>query len=133
MGATPSGLVTSAHLHHPHISYRLDALPAAQPTASKHRIRETLVEIHSHWLLTPRLWNQPSASFHQPCCSLSATVSHHLAHVNHLSRFTNLTIHHSLALSLLTYHPPVSQILPVLDCLVTSVLSSWTSTWTGSS
>jgi len=36
MGATPSRL-TSAHLHHsPHISYRPDALPAAQPTASKH-------------------------------------------------------------------------------------------------
>jgi len=34
-GATPSGL-TSAHLHHPHIFYRPDALPAAQPTASKH-------------------------------------------------------------------------------------------------
>jgi len=37
MGATPSGLVTSAHLHHPHIFYRPDAIPAAQPTASKHR------------------------------------------------------------------------------------------------
>jgi len=37
MGATPSRLVTSAHLHQPHILYRPDALPAAQPTASKHR------------------------------------------------------------------------------------------------
>jgi len=35
LGATPSGL-TSAHLHHPHIFNRLDALSAAQPTASKH-------------------------------------------------------------------------------------------------
>jgi len=36
MGASPSGLVTSAHL--PHIFYRLKtALPAAQPTASKHQ------------------------------------------------------------------------------------------------
>jgi len=35
LGATPSGL-TSAHLHHPPIFYRPDALPAAQPTASKH-------------------------------------------------------------------------------------------------
>jgi len=36
LGATPSGL-TSAHLHHPpHIFYRSDALPAAQPTVSKH-------------------------------------------------------------------------------------------------
>ena len=36
LGATPSGL-TSAHLHHPHHSfYRPDALPAAQPMASKH-------------------------------------------------------------------------------------------------
>jgi len=35
LGATPSGL-TSAHLHHPPIFYRQDALPAAQPTVSKH-------------------------------------------------------------------------------------------------
>jgi len=34
--ATPSGL-TSAHVHHPPLFfYRPDALPAAQPTASKH-------------------------------------------------------------------------------------------------
>jgi len=36
LGATPSG-PTSAHLHHPPIAfYRPDALPAAQPTVSKH-------------------------------------------------------------------------------------------------
>jgi len=35
MGATPSGL-SSAHLRHPAIFYRPDALPAAQPTVSKH-------------------------------------------------------------------------------------------------
>jgi len=35
LGATLSGL-TSAHLHYPHIFYRPDALPAAQPAASKH-------------------------------------------------------------------------------------------------
>jgi len=35
LGATPSGL-TSAHLHHRPIFYRPDALPAAQPTVSKH-------------------------------------------------------------------------------------------------
>ena len=35
LGATPSGL-TSAHLHHLPIFYRPDALPAAQPTVSKH-------------------------------------------------------------------------------------------------
>jgi len=35
LGATPSGL-SSAHLHHPHCFYRPDALPAAQPTVSKH-------------------------------------------------------------------------------------------------
>jgi len=36
LGATPSGL-TSAHLHHPPIFFYVpDALPAAQPTASKH-------------------------------------------------------------------------------------------------
>jgi len=35
LGATPSGL-TCAHLDHPPIFYRPDALPAAQPTVSKH-------------------------------------------------------------------------------------------------
>jgi len=36
LGVTPSGL-TSAHLHHPpHSFYMPDALPAAQPTVSKH-------------------------------------------------------------------------------------------------
>jgi len=36
LGTTPFRL-TSAHLHHPpHIFYRPDALPAAQPTVSKH-------------------------------------------------------------------------------------------------
>jgi len=35
LGATPSGQ-SSAHLHHPPISYRPDAIPAAQPTVSKH-------------------------------------------------------------------------------------------------
>jgi len=36
LGATPSGL-TSVHLHHPPpVFYRPDALPAAQPTVSKH-------------------------------------------------------------------------------------------------
>jgi len=35
LGATPSGL-TGAHLHHHPILYRPDALPAAQPTVSKH-------------------------------------------------------------------------------------------------
>jgi len=34
LGATPSGL-TSAHLLHP-IFYRPDAVPATQPTVSKH-------------------------------------------------------------------------------------------------
>ena len=35
LGATPSGL-SSAHLHHPPIFCRPDALPAAQATVSKH-------------------------------------------------------------------------------------------------
>jgi len=35
LGATPSGL-TSAHVYHPPVFYRPDALPAAQPTVSKH-------------------------------------------------------------------------------------------------
>ena len=42
LGATPSGL-TSAHLHHPPF-YRPDALPAAQPTVSKHWRKATKVE-----------------------------------------------------------------------------------------
>jgi len=35
LDATPSGLA-SAHLHHPPIFYRPDALPATHPTLSKH-------------------------------------------------------------------------------------------------
>jgi len=35
LSATPSGL-TNVHLHHPPIFYRPDALPATQPTVSKH-------------------------------------------------------------------------------------------------
>jgi len=35
LGATPS-ILTSAHLHRPPIFYRLDTLPAAQPTVTKH-------------------------------------------------------------------------------------------------
>jgi len=35
LDATPSGLI-STHLHHLPIFYRPDALPAAQPTVSKH-------------------------------------------------------------------------------------------------
>jgi len=35
LGTTPSG-PTSAHLHHPPLFYRPDALPVAQPTVSKH-------------------------------------------------------------------------------------------------
>jgi len=35
LGTTPSGL-TNAHLHHPPFFYSPDALPAAQPTVSKH-------------------------------------------------------------------------------------------------
>jgi len=35
LGTTPSGL-NSAHLHHPHVFYRLDARFAAQPTVSEH-------------------------------------------------------------------------------------------------
>jgi len=45
LGATPSGL-TSAHLHHPPIFYRPDALPAAQPTVSRHW-RQTVYK--SNW------------------------------------------------------------------------------------
>ena len=35
LDTTPSGL-TSAHLHHPPIFYRPEALPATQPTVSNH-------------------------------------------------------------------------------------------------
>jgi len=35
LSATPSGL-TSAHLHHPPFFYRPDALPATEPSVSKH-------------------------------------------------------------------------------------------------
>ena len=68
LGATPSGL-TSAHLHHPPFFYRPDALPAAQPTASKHwrhsteetKPNTTTVNIHpkhkKHKKLQPGLVN----------------------------------------------------------------------------
>ena len=52
MGATPSGL-TSAHLHHPPIFYRPDALPAAQLTMSKHWRQEALKAV---WTTT--VWNK---------------------------------------------------------------------------
>jgi len=44
LGATPSGL-TSAHLHPPPFFYRPDALPATQPTVSKHWRQPA----HSDW------------------------------------------------------------------------------------
>jgi len=45
LGAIPSRL-TSAHLHHPHILfYRPDALPAAQPTVSKHCIFYSIIQL----------------------------------------------------------------------------------------
>jgi len=50
LGATPSGLI-SAHLHHPAIFFRPDALPATQPTASKHW-RQTTQPLLSVTLLT---------------------------------------------------------------------------------
>jgi len=36
VGATPTGLTSPPHNPLPKVFYRLDALPAAQPTASKH-------------------------------------------------------------------------------------------------
>jgi len=39
LGATPSGL-SSSHLHRPPHFYRPDALPATQPTVSKHSRQE---------------------------------------------------------------------------------------------
>jgi len=47
---TPSGL-TSAHLHHPPIFYRPDALPAAQPTVSKHWRQ---LSVYYHFLSTSK-------------------------------------------------------------------------------
>jgi len=46
LGNTTSGQ-TSAHLHHPPIFYRLDALPAAQPTVSKHEERRK-IDVRNH-------------------------------------------------------------------------------------
>jgi len=47
-GATPFGL-TSAHLHQPPFFYRPDALPAAQPTVSKHRRQQILDFNYQLW------------------------------------------------------------------------------------
>jgi len=44
LGANPSGL-TSAHLHRPPFFYRPDALPAMQPTVSKHWRQHTQVNL----------------------------------------------------------------------------------------
>jgi len=41
VGATPSGLTTPPHPQHPHVFYRPDALPAAEPTAPKHCSNQT--------------------------------------------------------------------------------------------
>jgi len=61
LGATPSGL-TSAHLHHPPYFLRLNALPAAQPTVSKHlrqlahSEREKTLEFSSTVIPAPSLY-----------------------------------------------------------------------------
>jgi len=59
--ATPSGL-TSAHLHHlPHIFYRPDALPAAQPTASN---KDVVIYIAYLFIV---LWHQSTEGNTQNC------------------------------------------------------------------
>jgi len=52
LGASPSRL-TSAHLQHTPIFYRLDALPAAQPTVSKQVLlyngHKTVMRVYVNW------------------------------------------------------------------------------------
>jgi len=55
LGATPSWL-TSAYLHLPPFFYRPDALPATQPTVSKHGMQS------KHWSLTFKLNDLKSRS-----------------------------------------------------------------------
>ena len=65
LGTTPSGL-SSAHLHHP-IFYRPDALPATQPTVSKHW--RQLLAVKSFTLsenkMRPEYWVCDNISEHQ--------------------------------------------------------------------
>ena len=56
LGATPSGL-TSAHRHHPSYFYGPDALPATQPTVSKHWRQLTAPQV-SHWIHNTRLMSR---------------------------------------------------------------------------
>ena len=55
LGPTPSWL-TSAHLHHPPIFYRPDALPAAQPKVSKHWRQNTAQNSSDNFLSYPNVY-----------------------------------------------------------------------------
>ena len=74
MGATPSGL-RSAHLYHPPIFYRPHALPAAQPTVSKHWRQMQLLLAINKWKLKmwTKLWQMLAFLKHQ--CSATTQCS----------------------------------------------------------
>jgi len=74
LGATPSGL-TSAHLHHPHIFYTPDALPAAQPTSVKS------LKVKTYKKTEPKLNQQLTLELLMCLCvSLCTTVIHNKVH-----------------------------------------------------
>jgi len=83
LGATPSR-PTSAHLHYPpHVSYRLDALPATQPTASKHWRQE-------HWRHHPRkITHWPPAFM---ICLLRDGAPHPLCRLSSAGTWLQLTL-----------------------------------------
>ena len=66
LGATPSGL-TSALLHHPPYFYRPDALPVAQPTASKHW-RQNFRVLRVLKALTTPSWSLLASSHSEKWC-----------------------------------------------------------------
>ena len=85
LGATASGL-TSAHLHHPPYFYRPDALPATQPTVSKHwrQLASPFpqIDIIGAMVIVWRVRGEISRLF---CAILCATIVHSAMHT-HMNR-----------------------------------------------
>ena len=83
LGATPSGL-TSAHLHHPpNILYRPDALPAAQPTASKQWRQLVTIKRYTNLRILHFNSTYPNLTDNLPELRLKAHVQHAVGFVDH--------------------------------------------------
>ena len=106
LGATPS-VLTSAHLHHPPIFYRLDALPAAQqptPTVSKHwRQLARLDKGEDTRVLFSTVLPAPSP--YRSLQTISLIILHSVKEINNLAQF--------LSQVLLTHWPRFNGILNI--------------------